>query len=67
MSRKAFVEKKAKEREEIREKVQELSKKRDAFIEDELKKRGSKDAFDEVVLQALHDQAAKKGIKFDDK
>ena len=60
--RKAYVEKKSKEREELRAKIGELSKKRDEFLADELKKRGAKDSFDSSVLEALSEQAAKKGI-----
>jgi hypothetical protein len=60
--RKERLEKKAKEREEIRAKIVELSKKRDQYLADELKKRGGKDTFDSSVLEALSEQAAKKGI-----
>jgi len=60
--RKAYIEKKSKEREELRAKIVELSKKRDEFLADELKKRGAKDSFDSSVLEALSEQAAKKGI-----
>lgn len=63
--RKAYVEKKSKEREEIRAKIVELSKKRDEFIKKELKKRGVRDAFDEVVLEALRKQAKKVGVTFE--
>jgi len=60
--RKAHLEKKSKEREELRKKIVELSKKRDEFLADELKKRGAKDSFDSSVLEALSEQAGKKGI-----
>src|SRR6185436_3929091 len=60
--RKAYVEKKSKEREELRAKIVEVSKKRDEFLAEELKKRGAKDSFDSSVLQALSEQAARKGI-----
>ena len=61
--RKERLEKKAKEREELRTKIVELSKKRDEFLAAELKKRGgAKDSFDSSVLEALSEQAAKKGI-----
>jgi len=60
--RKAFLEQKSKEREELRAKIVELSKKRDDFLAAELKKRGAKDSFDSSVLEALSEQAGRKGI-----
>jgi hypothetical protein len=60
--RKARLEQKAKEREELRAKIVDLSKKRDEYLAEELKKRGAKDSFDSSVLEALSEQAAKKGI-----
>lgn len=60
--RKAHLEKKAKEREELRAKIVELSKKRDEFLAEEQRKRGAKDSFDSSVLEALSEQAGKKGI-----
>lgn len=65
--RKAHVEKLSKEREEIRARIVEVSKKRDAYVAGELKKRGTKDSFDEVVLKALQKQGEKKGIRFENK
>jgi hypothetical protein len=61
VERKARLEQKAKEREELRAKIVELSKKRDEYLAEELKKRGAKDSFDSSVLEALSEQAAKKG------
>jgi hypothetical protein len=63
--RKAWLDAKAKERAELQAKLVDLSKKRDAFLADELKKRGEKDGFDAVVKDALRAQAAKKGITFE--
>jgi Mg-chelatase subunit ChlD len=60
--RKAVLEKKAKEREELRAKIIEVSKKRDEYLAGELKKRGAKDSFDSSVLEALSEQAGRKGI-----
>jgi hypothetical protein len=60
--RKAHLEKKGKEREQLRAKIVEISKKRDEFLAEELKKRGAKDSFDSSVLEALSEQAGKKGI-----
>jgi hypothetical protein len=62
--RKAWLDAKAKERAELQAKVLELTKKRDAFIAEELAKRGEKDGFDAVVKAALRKQAAKKGIEY---
>lgn len=62
--RKAWVETKTKEREELQKKVVELSKQREKYIADELAKRGEKDGFDSVVKEALRKQAEKKGIEF---
>jgi Mg-chelatase subunit ChlD len=61
--RQAYVEAKAKERDELRAKIVELARKRDAFIAEELKKKGVKDTFDEVTLAALKEQAKAKGIE----
>ncbi len=62
---KAWLDAKAKERAELQAKLVELSKKRDAFLAEELAKRGTKDGFDAVVKEALRAQAAKKGITFE--
>jgi Mg-chelatase subunit ChlD len=60
--RKARLEQKTKEREELRAKIVEVSKKRDEYLAEELRKLGAKDSFDSRVLEALSEQAAKKGI-----
>jgi Mg-chelatase subunit ChlD len=60
--RKARLDQKAKEREELRAKIVELSRKRDEYLAEELKRRGAKDSFDSSVLEALSEQAGKKGI-----
>jgi hypothetical protein len=62
--RKEYLAKKAGEREEIRKKIDELSKKRAEFIQDEQKKRGVDKGFDAVVLKMLQEQGAKKGIEY---
>jgi hypothetical protein len=65
--RKAFLEKKLTERKAIQQEIDELGKKRSKFIKAELEKRGSGDkSFDAVVLKMLHEQGAKKGIKYGD-
>lgn len=64
--RKAYVEKKAKERAEIQSQIKELSAKRGEFIKEEMKKQGLKGdkAFDEAVRKTLTEQAEKKGFQF---
>jgi Mg-chelatase subunit ChlD len=59
--RKAHLEKIEKDRAEINKKVIELDKKRNDYIQSELKKRGKsgKDSFDEQVLDTLRKQAKK--------
>lgn len=65
--RKAFVEKKARERAEIQNKIKELSAKRGEFIKEQMQKQGLKGdkAFDEAVRKALVEQAEKKGFQFE--
>jgi hypothetical protein len=62
--REKHVKKLAGEREEIRKQINELAKKREAYIQAELKKKPSATdrAFDEAVRGALRDQARTKGI-----
>jgi hypothetical protein len=64
--RKAHIEKLATEREEIKAKLADLAKKREAYIADEMKKAGQKDedSFDGAVMKAIRDQAKKKGINY---
>jgi hypothetical protein len=52
-------------REELQKQIGELAKKRESYIQDELKKRPSAAdrAFDEAVRGALREQAKKKGIE----
>ena len=66
--RKAYVEKKAKERDEIARQIQELSAKRDAYVKEEVTKRGldTNKAFDHAVRRSLSEQAAKSGFKFEE-
>jgi hypothetical protein len=63
-----YLAKKEKEREELRAKIAELSKKRAEYIAEEFKKRGAdnKNAFDVIMLQNLKEQAAKKGFRFEE-
>lgn len=66
--RKAHVEQKGRERDEIAKKIQELSGKRDAYVKEEVTKRGldTNKAFDYAVRKSLNEQAAKNGFKFEE-
>jgi len=61
--RKKEIDKRIAERVKIRAEILELSKKRDAFLEDERKKRGQQNGFDSAVAVALKEQLLRKGIK----
>jgi Mg-chelatase subunit ChlD len=61
--RKKEIDRRIAERQKIRAEILELSKKRDAFIADERKRIGQKNAFDTAVAQALQEQLRRKGIK----
>jgi flagellar biosynthesis chaperone FliJ len=55
------------ERADLQKQIAELSKKREAYIQSENKRlaaEGKGDAFDQKVTEALHAQAAKKGITY---
>lgn len=64
--RKAYVEKKAQEREEIQKQIREISVKRDGFIKEEMKKQGlSEDkALHAAVRQVVSEKADKMGTGF---
>jgi Mg-chelatase subunit ChlD len=64
--REAFVKEKIGKRNELQEKILELSKKREQHIKEELKKKGVKDSFDQVVTEALREQAKKKSISIEE-
>jgi len=65
--RKAHVEAKAKERDQIAKQIQDLSGKRDAYVKEEVSKKGldTNKAFDEAVKKSINEQAAKRGFQFD--
>lgn len=67
--RKDFVDKKAKEREAIQQKIQVAAKKRTAFIAEKRKEAAGKEknTLDEVMLKAVRDQAKKQNFKFETK
>jgi hypothetical protein len=62
--KKAFIEHKQADRDNIRRQIAELSKKRDAFIKAKLAKAGTEDSFDAQVLSMIRSQAADKGIAY---
>ncbi len=65
--RKAYVDAKAKERAEVQKEIQEVAKKREAYIQAETKKANlsDSDAFDAAVRTTITEQAEKKGFKFE--
>lgn len=62
----AYLDRKAQEREKIQKEIQDLSKKRDDYVAKQTEKLdgGAKNGFDAQVLQTLKDQGKKKGITF---
>ena len=65
--RKKFIEEKKEERDKILKEIEQLSKKRETYIRDELSKSDEKkEGFDEKALDALKKQAEKKGIKYEE-
>ena len=62
-ARQKEVEKRLAERKQIREEILNLSKQRDAFIQEAKKKTGKEDGFDAAVSSALSEQMTRKGIK----
>lgn len=60
------IEQKSVERQEIQTRIQSLNAQREAYIKEETAKRGlnDKSAFDTALKQAIHEQAAKKGMSF---
>ena len=64
---KTRIDKTKTERRALQKQVEEVSKKRDAFIQTETKRlaaAGKGDSFDEKVALTLREQAAKKGISY---
>jgi hypothetical protein len=62
--RKNYVADKAEKRKEIRARIAELAKDRDAHVAAESAKPGKADSFDAQVFGAIRTQAAKKGIEY---
>lgn len=64
--RKAYVDQKAKEREEIQARIKDLNAKREAFIAEETRKQGldGDKAFDKAVKETVNKQCESKGAMF---
>jgi len=64
----ARIEKTREERATVQKEIDEVSKKRDAYIQNENKRlaaEGKGDSFDEKIAQTIRKQAEKKGIRYD--
>jgi len=61
--RKTYIEGKSKEREEIQEKISDLGRKRQAYIDDEMKKQGNTDDLGAAITNSVLELAGKKGYK----
>lgn len=64
---KAYVEKKGKERADIKDKLVKLNAERGQYVADEMKKRATEskgDSLDEAMVKAIHEQAKKKDFAF---
>jgi von Willebrand factor type A domain-containing protein len=57
------IEKQLAHRREMRAKIMELVRQKDAYIAEQKKTKGVQDGFDSVVTKALTEQLARKGIK----
>lgn len=65
--RKEFIAAKAKERDEVARQIRELSEKRDAYVKEEVTKKGldTNKSFDVAVRKSITEQAAKRGFEFE--
>jgi hypothetical protein len=62
---KLLLRNKAKERNELKREIKELSEKRSQHIKQELEVQGgAKDSFDEQIYSTVRDQASKKGLVY---
>ena len=67
--RRAFIDAKSKERDAVRQQIQDLATKRNAYVAEEIKKQGltGDAAFEEAVKKSIVKQAEEKGFTFDEK
>jgi Mg-chelatase subunit ChlD len=63
--RKAYLDRQVAHRKALREKLEQLNKKRGAFIDAQMKKGPARDAFDEKVIGTIRDRAAKIGVTYE--
>jgi hypothetical protein len=63
-ARQAFVDQKAVERTKIQSEIRKLSEDRQKYVAEKAKQKGSGDTLDQVIVQAVREQAAKKAIEF---
>ncbi len=63
-ARQAFVDQKAAERTKIQSDIKKLSEDRQKYVAEKAKEKGSNDTLDQVIVQAVREQAAKKAIEF---
>jgi hypothetical protein len=63
--RKAYVEKKAKEREKIQIQINELDKKRRDFVAQKLAENNEDNTLDAAMLRIIREQASERNYKFD--
>lgn len=65
--RKEYIDNKSKERAAIQEQIQEVAKKREAYIAEEHKKNSTSvdNTLDVVMLKTIREQATKRGYKFE--
>ncbi|MBN2315974.1 MAG: VWA domain-containing protein [Sedimentisphaerales bacterium] len=64
--RKAYIETKAKEREKIQKRIQELNVLRNNYVATEMKKRhGNADTLGKAIITAVREQAVKKNFSFE--
>ena len=62
--RKAFIDKKAKERNELQAKIQKLTSDRDQYVAQPTKEAASTDTLDTAVISAVREQGAKRNLVF---
>jgi len=65
--KKAYVAKKSKEREEIRNKIQQLKKEREKFVKGKRMEMSKDKSLDDAIIEAMKKQASKKKYKFEKK
>jgi hypothetical protein len=63
--RSAYVDKKAKEREAIQQKISKLSGERQKYVDAERKKSSASNSLDSAIVKSIREQAVKKGYSFE--